>query len=329
MLGRCWIPLLSAICLLGHAYAAEMVATEVVRVERSDGEVTGVVLAAGRQDGVVLDTHVTLLRDGEPIVHPLTGEPLGTPQEPVGVIMVYEVSDRQSKGVMVKTYSEPAAGDMAEYEKAAPAMMPTAKEPEPEAMDAMTERVKKLENSVKKYGKSNRALQRLPGMSQQVLDEIGAMKSYLVGLDERLVELEERQDEDQNRLASVIRGEYSSEDMKELTIRYAPDTNVRLRVAGKTLIIGVERDSVFLEEPVEQLMFEDETLEEGAEEDTRPIMERLESFMQTPYGIGTGIGLFIIVAGVISWLIKRRYDNVMQGIDDWEDEYMDDEEEDI
>ena len=318
--------MLSAICLLGHAHAANMATTKVVRVERSNGEVTGVVLAAGRVDGVVLDTHVTLLRDGDPIVHPLTGEPLGTPQEPVGVIMVYEVSDRQSKGVMVKTYSEPAAGDLAEYERTV-APMPRAKEPEPKAIVAMAERVENLEKSVQKYGKSNRALQRLPGMSQQVLDEIGAMKSYLVGLDERLVELEERQDEDQNRLASIIRGEYSSEDMKELTIRYAADTNLRLRVAGKTLIIGVEKDSVFIEEPVTQFSLADESLEEDMEEDSRPIMERLESFMQTPYGIGTGIGLFIIIAGAISWLIKRRYDNVMQGIDDWEDEYTDDDEE--
>ena len=328
MLGRYCIPLLSVICLVAQVHAAQMATTKVVRVERSNGDVTGVVLAAGRMDGVALDAHATLLRDGEPIVHPLTGEPLGTPQEPVGVIMLYEVSERQSRGVMVKTYSDPSEGDMAEYEKAPPPAAPMAKTPEPEVLDVMTERMAKLENSLRKFGKSNRALQRLPGMSQQVLDEIGAMKAYLVGLDERLVELEERQDEDQNRLASVIRGEYSSEDMKELTIRYAPDTDLRLRVAGKTLIIGVERDSVFLEEPVEQLSFDEEFGDEG-EKDTGPFMERLESFMQTPYGIGSGIAVFIVIAGVISWLIKRRYDNVMRGIDDWEDEYLDDEEEDI
>lgn len=322
MLRRCWIPLLGAISLVGHATAGEMATTKVVRVERSNGDVSGVVLVAGRMDGVALDAHVTLLRDGDPIVHPLTGEPLGTPREPVGVIMLYEVSEHQSKGVMVKTYSEPSVGDVAEYEKVAPPKPVVAEQAEPKSLEMVTERVEQLEKNVKKYGRSSRALQKLPGISQQVLDEISAMKAYLVGLDERLIEIEERQDEDQNRLASVIRGEHSPEDMKELAIRFAPDTDLRLRVAGKTLIIGIEQDSVFIEEPVEQFALDEGMLDEEMEE-AGSILGRLKTFMQTPYGIG----VFIVIAGVVAWLIKRCYDKVRQGTDDWEDEYMDDDEE--
>ena len=327
MLRKCGIPLLGAIFLVGHASAREMATTKVVRIERSNGDISGVVLAAGRMEGVALDAHVTLLREGSPIVHPLTLEPLGIPQEPVGEIMLYEVSEHQSKGLMVKTYSEPSAGDVAEYEKATNSKPDVEEKAAPRALVMVTERVEQLEKNLKRYGRSNRALQKLPSMSQQVLDEIGAMKAYLVGLDERLLEIEERQDKDQNRLESVVRGEYSSEDMKELTIRFAPDTDLLVSVAGKTLMLALERDSVFIQEPIEQLALDEDMLDEETDE-SGSILERLGTFMQTPYGIGAGIGLFIVIAGVVSWLIKRRYDDGMQGIDDWEDEYMDDDEED-
>ena len=37
----------------------------------------------------------------------------------------------------------------------------------------------------------------------------------------------------------ALSGEYMSQDMKEFTIRYAPDTQVKLRAAGKTLLISI------------------------------------------------------------------------------------------
>ena len=206
----------------GHEAAASMmmestaVTAMTTVVEVSGPEVT---LGAGSQHGMVMAAEVTLLREGEPIVHPLTGQILGVPQEPVGMVHVFEVQEQTAKARLVKTYSEPMVDDLAEY------MQVMVETPQPDVKDVVDEfaqRVKELESSVQDYEKANETLTKSdPAFARRIWDEISAMRSYMVSLDERLVELEEQQSEDHTRLASVMTGEYRPEDLKEFTIKYS------------------------------------------------------------------------------------------------------------
>jgi len=304
------------------AAAADMATTRVVRVEASDGALD-VVLEAGRLDGLAQDAQVTLLREGESIVHPLTGETLGVPQEPVGIAQIYEVEDRQAKGALVKTYSTPQIDDLAEYEKTEVAeVVPGRPEAKPAQVEGVMARVKDLEKNMARYAKSQKTIAAYPVFAQQVWDELNSMKSYLVALDERLVELEAQQGEDRSRLNAVLRGEYQGEEVKEFTIRYSPDADVRLQVAGTTLVIRVERDSLQVEKAgYEELGFvEDEELLPEKEAEAG-------AWFESPYVLGGGLLLIVGLTGVILFVIKRRYDDVMEGLEEFDEEYLGEEEE--
>ncbi len=301
---------------------AEMAMTRVVEVQRSG--VPQVVLAAGRDDGLDRGHMVTLLREGEAIVHPLTGDVLGVPQEPVGVAEVRSVEAKRAVAVLIKTYSVPQVGDMGEFEKVQ-AKGKTSGTEEPEAVAQVMERVRGLEKDIKKYKKSQKTLSAYPVFAQQVWDEMGTIKSYLVTLDERLIELEAQQGEDRNRLSQVISGEYQTQEAKELTIRYSEDTDIRLQVAGKTLIISIEGDSLHLEEvdaaamsaAVAGLSGEGLELEE---EEGAAWWDIDLSVLDSPYVSG-GIIAFIIVLGGVAYLMIKRYSDVVDGLDEFDQEY--------
>jgi hypothetical protein len=301
--------------------AAEMAITRIVEVKRGSGFT--VFLEAGTNHGLVQGTKVTLLREGEKIVHPLSGQVLGVPQEPVGMAEVRSAEANRAVAVLIKTYSTPKVGDMAEYDKAsAKAVAQVAKEPE--VVAHVMERVRGLEKDIKSYRKSQKTLSAYPVFAQQVWDEMGAIKSYLVTIDERLIELEAQQGEDRNRLSQVLNGEYMAQEAKELTIRYSEDTDVRLQVAGKTLVISVERDSLHLEragvgtmKPVIDL---DPPVVESEEDDDSGWSMGVESdILGSPYIFGGGLALIAALTGIAMFVIKRRYDDVMGGLEEFDE----------
>ena len=304
-----WILLLG---LMVGPTAAEVGTTRVIRVEDSE-----VVLGAGLSNGLGIGAQVTLLRQGDPIVHPLTGEILGVPQEPVGYLKITEAEDRQAKGTLQKMYSAPLVDDLAEYEKQE-TVAQAARIKKAEA-DEMTARVKKLERSVKRYQKSNKALSESPAFVQQVWDEIIVMKSYLLALDERLVEMETQQGEDRTRLSSVLDGESQRQGMEEFTIRYKPGTDVKLKIAGKTLVITVNPDSVYhLEE------FKD--VESPGMVEVGPEKGGIQAFIESEWMWGI-VALFVLVAVyiVIGMLRRRRRDDLEEADYDEED-FLEEEE---
>jgi len=326
---RYWIALCVWLAAAGLAAAGELGTARVVALEE-EGGAASVVLNMGERDGLSLDAEITLLREAEPIVHPLTGEVLGVPQEPVGVARIFALDDRQARGEMIKNYSEPEVGDLAEYER-----MVVLEErqiemaPAPE-VDKVIERVKGLEKDMARVRKSQKDISAYPVFAQQVWDELNSVKSYLISLDERLIELETLQGEDRNRLNAVANGEYRTDEMREFTFRYGPETDIRLQVAGKTLVISVERDSLHVEEiagmdevvPVEELPDEDE--EESWFESDGPEMDGL---LDSPYLLGGGLLLIVGVVGAVLFVIRRRYTDVMGELGDFDDEYTDEEEE--
>ena len=336
--------------VVGFLPAESDASTAIAKVTVVDG--AEVIIDAGQQDGLTVTAKVTLLREGEPIVHPLTGEVLGMPQEPVGVVHIYEVDAHSSRGGLVKMYSDPMVGDLAEF---VPKVSAPATAPAPE-VEQVKEQVEQLSQNVEEYRRrSEQRLGTYPDFARRVLDEIAAMKSYLISLDERMVELEEQQNEHHFRLSSVLSGEYRQEDLKEFTIRYAPDTQVRLRAAGKTLMIDVVADSIRMTpiegEPVSMAAADTESDRPGFlglffggdDEEEMPLdaVEAMEVPMEmtdetTPwytsvYHLAAGIGLILALVIMVFLVIKRRYSDVMDGLDDFDDDYegyLDDEDED-
>ena len=315
----------SAVCIalllsVGEV-AGEMAMTRVVGVEGNE-----VSLEAGTNKGLGKGAMVTLLREGEPIVHPLTGAVLGMPQEPVGVVEVVEVHADMARGVISKSYSQPMVGDLAEYAAVEVVMSPA---PMMEPDGEVTERVDALERSLRQVQKSNKAITAYPAFREQVWDEIMAMRSHLLSVDERLVDMEEQQGADRIRLSSLASGELHA-GMEEFTIRYMPGTDLRLKIAGKTLIITVDRDSTYHLEEIDpaddhMMMSGDEEFEDEEAFDVGGWIEANSDYMM--YGV---IGLFALVALYIipTLLRSRKKDDLEDEFDDDYDEDFLDEEED-
>ncbi|MDA0338090.1 MAG: hypothetical protein O2782_23210 [bacterium] len=325
-----------------------MASTEVIAVEGTE-----VVLGAGRLSGLAVASQVTLLRESEPIIHPLTGEVLGVPQEPVGTVHIFEVSDHRSRGGLVKTYSTPRPGDMAEFQpvRAAATMAREVSSvmQEMEALKATLEMVREHDDDMRSY----------PAFARKVWDEVAAMCSYLTSIDQRLVEIEEQQSEDHFRLSSVLSGEHHQQDYKEFTVRYAPDTEVRLRAAGKTLLIEVVGDSLHMQEmaaPVSMAPPRQQSESPGllamlgfgkkadvdtgdsAADDDKPYEVEVTDLTMTDeapwyssiYHLAAGIGLTMAMLIMVVLVIKKRYSDVMDGLEEFDDEYdkyLEDEDE--
>jgi len=316
MLYRYTFSIVFMVLSLSDAHAERSLA-RVIDVQR--GEVDSVVLDAGRLDGLSEGAQVTLLREGEAIVHPLSGEVLGIPQEPVGLVEVQALQDHRAQAVLLKSYSTPRVGDLAEYAKVAVEPEEASGGVEVEQVNKMMNRVEVLEAGMQQYRKSQKSLSAYPVFAQQVWDEMGTIKSYLVTLDERLIELEAQQGEDRNRLAAMIDGEYQSESARELTIHYSEDTDLKLRVAGKTLEISVESDSILLKESNEFDRAVNEPNEGGWELD--------EEIFGSPYVIGGIVFVVLLVVVVLVVIIKQRFDRAMDGLEEYDEDLMVDEEE--
>ena len=298
---------------------ADLSTTHVSEV-RHDGS-TSVTIEAGSNQGLQTGASVTLLRAGEEIIHPISGRVLGIPQEPVGIAEVRSLGANRAIAILVKTYSMPRLGDLVEYEQA------DFVQGEPEAVAQVIERVRGLENDIKSYQKSQKTLSAYPVFAQQVWDEMSTIKSYLVTLDERLIELEAQLGEDRDRLAQGISGEYRTEDTRELTIRYSEDTDVRLQVAGQTVLISVERDSLHLEQLEDLTSFSDNFVDvEGENGETDWYIDYLFEALGSTLGIGVVVDGIIVLMCIIMFLIKRRYDDVMGGLEGLDQDFSDDDD---
>ena len=128
---------------------AERSLARVIDVQRD--EVDSVALDAGRLDGLSEGAQVTLLREGEAIVHPLSGEVLGIPQEPVGLVEVKVLQDRRAQAVLLKSYSTPRVGDLDEYAKVAVEPEEASGGVEVEQVNKMMNRVEVLEAGMQQY----------------------------------------------------------------------------------------------------------------------------------------------------------------------------------
>jgi len=323
--GRVWARVAVGIASLLLTLAAEPARSEgqhetgLARVLEVDGDV--VVLGAGRMDGLGAESAVTLLREGEPIVHPLTGELLGTPQEPVATVRVLGIEDRRARGGLLRTYSEPRVDDLVEFE-----IIPDEPQAPAPAVREVLRQVQELQGSVSEYQRSSESLKTYPAFTRRVWSELADMRSALLALDERLVELQEQQDDDHFRLSSVLSGEYRDEELEEITFRYSPDTQIVLEAVGKTVFVRFAQDSTYvLEEAPGAVAYEGmPPLLEG---DAADESHDEAPWYQSQWHLAGGAGLLCALLIAVALVVRRRYNDVMGGLDDYDEEFLDDDEE--
>jgi hypothetical protein len=249
------IHLVTALACLAAATAAsaETATARVVEVGESNG-IAWVRLSVGRIDGLGRDDPVMLLRQAAPIVHPLTGEVLGVPEEPVGLLRVESLGEQQAQGRLIRSYTAPRVGDVAEYQRrvggaSGPAAPPSEPPSEPEptgradgpdaraAAPAGSERAR-ADHEPTTAGHAPLA----------VWDELASMQHYLRSIERRLDTIEREHREAASGPSLPKADASAGGDTRELTIRYSAGTDVRLRLAGHTLLVSVEPDSLRLTE---------------------------------------------------------------------------------
>ena len=307
---------------------AELIMTRVLKVNEDD--IPTVVIEVDDTRVLDIGTGVTLLREGPPIIHPISGAVLGVPHEPIGFGDVRFIDKLGATVVLSKVFSNPELGDVAEYEFTSK-IPPIVEDDKSQNMSDIVDLVSGLEETVKNYAKSQNTISAYPVFAKEVWDELNKLRSYMVSLDERLVEYEVRQKEDQDRNIQIAVDDLRQESARELILRYDEDTDVKLEIAGNTLNLIVQRDSIVVDEitTVEQdgLLEELETIE-IEETELEPTWFSNVSDILTSTNVLAGVLIGILVVIMILYFIKKNREDEVVGdfSEDFEDLLEDEEE---
>ena len=232
-----------------------------------------ITISAGISDGIQTGARINLLRESVPIVHPLTGEVLGVPQEPVGVIEIIRASNENAVGRLVKSYSQPQVDDVAEYEKVVVKSVEAPEEIRPHEFDEdqdtiLKESLEQLAQAVEENRKSIGRIKQFSGMVADTWDEVTMMKSYFSTIDDRLSAIEDHQKQNTQVLSDLTEQGFPTVARKQFTISYAKEMDVQIGVRGKTLLLDVLRDSLDLHSAGDEAAIEGEHDYSSDEDDT-------------------------------------------------------------
>ncbi|MEE3233374.1 MAG: hypothetical protein VX294_04345 [Candidatus Latescibacterota bacterium] len=302
---------------------AELVTSRVLRV--NDGDAASVIIEVDDPRTMDIGTGVTLLREGPPIVHPISGAVLGVPHEPVGFGDVRMIDKLGATVVLSKIFSKPALGDVAEYEFVMPAPQ-LAENTSSKSMSNIVDIVHGLEETVKNYAKSQNTVSAYPVFAKEVWDEINSLRSYLVSIDERLVEYEIRQQEDHKRNLQIAVDDLRRESARELILRYDEDTDVKFEVSGNTLHLTVQRDSIIVDEVTtvgpDGLTAGLEGIETEEIESDSTWFSHLLSMLGSTYVLA-GIIVVILIVVMILYFIKQNSEGYDEVVGDFNEDYED------
>ena len=245
-------PLLATVLLVVWSPAtADVAVTSVVAVDLPEVEV-----GAGSRDGLEVGIRARIFRPGETIVHPLTGEVLGTPQEPVGFMKITSVQPDRASGRLLKAYSEPRQGDSVEYETAAAEDAEGISEPEeipeppaeavpvpPAVPGKRTALEERIEEVVRRVDRNQRAIEELrgrPSVPRNYLDGISLMKSLISRSEERLDALEKKLTEQAKTLEMLQHEDYAPGS--RVPVNPPLDLEINLGLRGETLRFAVANE---------------------------------------------------------------------------------------
>ena len=104
---------------------------------------------------------------------------------------------------------------------------------------------------------------------------------------------------------------------------------MRLQVAGKTVLISVERDSLHLGQLEGPTLLADNLVDVESENGET---DWSIDYLSNANALGSTLGISLIAFGIIAltgiviFLIKRRYDDVMGGLEDIDQDFVDDDD---
>ena len=302
---------------------AELITSRVLKLNDTEG--SSVIIEITDRMSIDVGTGVTLLREGPPIIHPISGEVLGVPHEPVGYGDVRLIGKLGATVMLSKVFSKPELGDVAEYE----IVSPTTKNEEDiqsKNITKIVDLVNGLEETVKNYAKSQNTESTYPVFAKEVWDEISYLRSYLVSIDERLIKHELSQQEDQRRDIQVAVDDMRKESSRELILRYDEDTEIKLEVAGNTLHLSVIRDSLVFNEiatvELGDLSEEMETITTDEIKSETTWFSNLSDVLGSTYVLA---GILIAILGVVMilYFIKKNNEDYDEIVDDFSEDYED------
>ena len=305
------------------ATGAELITSRVLKLNDSEG--SSVIIEITDRMSIDVGTGVTLLREGPPIIHPISGEVLGVPHEPVGYGDVRLIGKLGATVMLSKVFSKPELGDVAEYEIVSPTTK-TEEDIQSKNITKIVDLVNGLEETVKNYAKSQNTESTDPVFVKEVWDEISSLRSYLVSIDERLIKHELSQQEDQRRNIQVAVDDMRKESSRELILRYDEDTEIKLEVAGNTLHLSVLHDSLVFNE-VATVELDDLSEEIGMikideiNSETTWFSDLLDVLGSTY--VLAGILIAILVVVMILYFIKKNNEGYDEVVDDFGEDYED------
>lgn len=236
------VQLIVVALLIWSPSRVEPASTRVVEVDLPE-----VVLAAGSDHGLQVGTGVKLLRQSEPIIHPLTGEDLGTPFEPVGFVEIVTALPDRAVGKVKKLYSQVQIDDIAEYEAVMPELPPRPKAPPtrpPKTASIADKKIDELAHQVAQNQQAIEALSKRPAVPREVWDEIAFMKSFFDRSEERLEQIERRLTEQSNLLEILQSREYGQEPGEGVPVHSPVDLEIKLGIKGGRMTFAVLKDSL-------------------------------------------------------------------------------------
>ncbi len=244
MVGKCslYVQLTVVALLLWSPSRVEPASTRVIEID-----LPKVVLAAGSDHGLQVGARVKLLRQSESIIHPLTGEDLGTPFEPVGFVEIVTVGPGRAVAKVKKLYSQVLVDDIAEYKAVIPDPPPHPKAPParpPKTASIADKKIDELAHQVAQNQQIIEALSKRPAVSRKIWDEIAFMKSFFDRSEERLEQIERRLAEQSDLLEILQNREYGQGPGEGVPVHSPLDLEIKLGIKGGRMTFAVLRDSL-------------------------------------------------------------------------------------
>ncbi len=207
-------------------------------------------IGAGVDRGVRVGMLAEIYRQAAPLIHPVTGENLGSPKVKIARIEITSVGAVSSEGRFVENYAPVEAGDVVESIEVAPT-----EEDQIRASIAVTQaRFKEIADGLAQEITSNkkaitdlRATLRRIGSSEHrlraIANDVANMRERMVTIESRIVELED------NQVAMIMQDSAEAtsmvEDMTELRVLRRDETEeIHLLIGDRTYRLSFEDNAL-------------------------------------------------------------------------------------
>ncbi len=263
----------SFLCIVILAGATQLYGAEAKVIKADDNMVQiGMGLDREVKEGMIADVY----RQAVPIIHPVTGENLGSPSVKIARIEIWKVEPTTATGRYLSRYAPVQMGDLVIGLEVAPSAEEKVRAEVKEARDEIKALARSLADEIKANQKSindlRGTLRRVSSSErrlQTLINAVQNMRERMVTLESRVVSLEEQEQEWIHRDTSEVK-EGSAADMNELRIlRPGGEEEAALQRSGDEVLYLKLGDQMYRVSLEQNLLIEEsamQTAAAGAEE---------------------------------------------------------------